>query len=525
MRGLKCLSCVVVVGSAAFGAEKPVSVRIDPDNPPKGTFADDWYAVTFQGSKCGHMHSTVTRRSDSARGEDVIETRTELQISLGRGGQSIRIGTIEKSTETIPGGIIGFTSETNMSLLSMKVTGRVAGDKVTVSTTQFGQSTTKTYPLPQGALMTWGLYREQVKRGLEVGAKYALSTYAPSMTADRALETSFEVVGREKVDLYGRIVDAYKTRQAMKAPGLIGQMSIESIVWMDERFVPLKLEMSVADMRIVAIHCDRAIATKEGDPPEMMAETLIPLKLPAGAEQARSITYRVTRGGKGASRPSGAPISLPETPMQRVDRTGTGTIVKVTRSGSLPSDAARSKPDEAELEKLREATSYVNIDDPEIRRLAKEAAGEEKDPPKLVRRLRAFVSDYVESKDLSIGFATASEVARSKQGDCSEHAVLLAALARACGLPARGVSGVVFASRFAGRSNVLVWHMWAQVWVGNRWVDADPALEQDDLDATHIAMGLVPFSDAGLAEMAMPIWNLIGQVKIEVVDVEKAPGG
>ncbi len=210
--------------------------------------------------------------------------------------------------------------------------------------------------------------------------------------------------------------------------------------------------------------------------------------------------------------------------MQRVTRKDGDTIVKVTRSGSVPDDSARTVPDKAELGRLREATSYVNIDDPEIRRLAKDAAGDEKEPLKLVRRLRAFVSEHVDSKDLSIGFATASEVARSRQGDCSEHAVLMAALARACGLPARGVSGVVFAPRFAGRSNVLVWHMWAQVWVGDRWVDADPALEQDDLDATHIAMGLVPFSDAGLAEMAMPIWNLIGRIKVEVVEVEKAQG-
>ena len=38
-------------------------------------------------------------------------------------------------------------------------------------------------------------------------------------------------------------------------------------------------------------------------------------------------------------------------------------------------------------------------------------------------------------KDLSVGFATAADVARTAQGDCTEHAVLLAALLRASDIP------------------------------------------------------------------------------------------
>ena len=40
--------------------------------------------------------------------------------------------------------------------------------------------------------------------------------------------------------------------------------------------------------------------------------------------------------------------------------------------------------------------------------------------------------------------ATAAEVARSREGDCTEHAVLLAALARARGIPARVAMGLVY---------------------------------------------------------------------------------
>ena len=47
-------------------------------------------------------------------------------------------------------------------------------------------------------------------------------------------------------------------------------------------------------------------------------------------------------------------------------------------------------------------------------------------------------------RTFSQAFATAAEVAQSREGDCTEHAVLLAALARACGIPSRVAIGLVY---------------------------------------------------------------------------------
>lgn len=512
-----------LAGGPALGgiapATAPSGPRVDIDNPPRGVFADDWYAISFQGTKCGYMRSTMARRTDARQKRDVIETATEMRITLGRGGQSIRIGSLEKSVETIEGGIVRFSSEADMSLLKIVIRGEVQGDTIKVTTQQVGQPITRTYPLPRGALMSWGSFRQQVRRGLAPGTKYTLRGYVPSISQDRALDATYEVIREEDVDLYGRVVKAWRTRQVMKAPGLLGQSEIESTVWVDDQCTPLKLDMEVAQMRVTAIQCSRAVAVQEADPPELMAETLIPVRMPAGTENAKAVTYRIFRKSVATTGPARPLSGLPETTMQRVKQDGADLLVTVTRSGAVRADPAASRPTEAELKDLTAATPYANAKDPEIRRLAKEAAGGEKDPRALVFRLRAFVSDYVESKDLSVGFATASEVARSRQGDCSEHAVLLAALARACGLPSRCVSGVVYAQQFAGRSRVFVWHMWTQVWIEDHWVDVDAALAQDDVDATHIAMGLVTLADAGLAEMALPVWNLIGGVGIRVAAV------
>src|SRR5208283_2511060 len=79
---------------------------------------------------------------------------------------------------------------------------------------------------------------------------------------------------------------------------------------------------------------------------------------------------------------------------------------------------------------------------PEIQALAKQAVGNEKNPVLAAHFIENFVLEYITKKDLNIGFASAEETAKSREGDCTEHAVLCAAIGRAAGLPTRCVFGL-----------------------------------------------------------------------------------
>ena len=70
-----------------------------------------------------------------------------------------------------------------------------------------------------------------------------------------------------------------------------------------------------------------------------------------------------------------------------------------------------------------------------------------------------------------------------KKGDCTEHAALFSALARAAGLPARCCSGAVY---LAG-ANDAFWgyHAWAEVWIG-RWVVVDATVNQVGVGARYL---------------------------------------
>lgn len=87
--------------------------------------------------------------------------------------------------------------------------------------------------------------------------------------------------------------------------------------------------------------------------------------------------------------------------------------------------------------------------------------------------LIAFVRETVEPTS-GRGFDIASQVATYRVGDCTEHAVLTAALARAVGLPAHVIFGTVIAR--SGPDVGAFGHAWAEVHRDGAWtiVDATP---------------------------------------------------
>ena len=105
-----------------------------------------------------------------------------------------------------------------------------------------------------------------------------------------------------------------------------------------------------------------------------------------------------------------------------------------------------------------------------------------------MRKAEAFVRKYIFGKSLSVGYASALEVATTRQGDCTEHALLLTALARATGIPARVATGIAYVPHFSGRDHVFVPHAWTEAYVEGRWQGFDAAL--NGFDAGHIALAV-----------------------------------
>ena len=88
--------------------------------------------------------------------------------------------------------------------------------------------------------------------------------------------------------------------------------------------------------------------------------------------------------------------------------------------------------------------------------------------------IEAFVANYITEPSYIHSFSFASTVAKSKSGDCTEYAVLAAALARALAIPARVVVGTIIVDD--GSTVEAIGHAWNEFWLDERWWRIDAAM-------------------------------------------------
>ena len=112
--------------------------------------------------------------------------------------------------------------------------------------------------------------------------------------------------------------------------------------------------------------------------------------------------------------------------------------------------------------------------------------------------------------------ATAADVARSREGDCTEHAVLLAALCRARGIPARVAIGLVHFEPVGG----FAYHMWTEVWIDQRWIALDATLGQGGIGAGHLKITDSNLEGSESLSAFLPVFKLLGQLQLEILEVE-----
>ena len=206
---------------------------------------------------------------------------------------------------------------------------------------------------------------------------------------------------------------------------------------------------------------------------------------------ARSVVrspYRIPRASMDGpiryviSRTDGAKPRVVATSEQAVVWDGNRAIVTICATCGVAENASAE-----ELTRFRAPNAWVQSTDSRIRALARRVRGDASSAMRM-RRLVLLVRERMTGPIDYLGYSTAVEALEHRSGDCSEFAVLLAALARAEGLSARMVSGLAYSDRFSGKKDVFSQHAWVQVWDGGRWVSYDAALE--GFDATHIAIAI-----------------------------------
>ena len=423
-----------------------------------------WFTVLLDGRKIGSFES---RRE--VRGGEVVTTQ-RLELVLDRAGSRVALSSTETTTETTAGQPLAFRSVSQLSGSETVIEGRLRDGSLEVSARNGGGAQQRRMPWPKGALLAEGQRLAGLRAGLAAGTRWSTLTFQPS-SLDTA-EVRNLVQAQEEVDLPGGRLRLYPVEQTT----LFGQTPMRSRAWVDAEQTIHKLTMPLMGVELTLLACDRACATAPNQGSDVFERTLMPSPRPLGtAELAGTMRYTLAlRGGEAA-------LALPRTDEQVVARRGDRWIVTIQRQAK-PSGEAKPTPDDYR------PNDWLQSEAPEIVQLAQQAVGDAVKPHERMQRIEAFVRRYIHTKSLDVGYASALEVARKPEGDCTEHAVLVAALGRALGIATRVVDGLAYAPGFAGKDQVFVPHAWAQAWVDGRWQSFDAALP--GFDAGHIALSV-----------------------------------
>lgn len=191
-------------------------------------------------------------------------------------------------------------------------------------------------------------------------------------------------------------------------------------------------------------------------------------------------------------------FKFPTGPNQQVKQRPDGRFDVTIRSVPGPKVTAAERADALKV------TADVDYKAPAIGKLARKITAGAKTRRDKITALNHWVYTSLE-KTLTSNVTTATQVLDRRAGDCTEHSVLLVALLRSLGIPAREVGGVVY------DNEMLVgfgWHAWVEAEIDGRWVQVDPSWDEPLANATHLKLGAGD-NDEGSANM--------GSLGIEVV--------
>lgn len=468
--------------------------------PARAETTERWSVVSVAGTPAGYAHTTVRTADDGS-----IVTETEMLLSIRRGTTTITVTMGSTVAESAEGQILSARAMQKLGPAATTTEFLFGEDRVRVVTAQGNQRLESTADVPAGDWLTPGAAERFIQAAIDRGETEIRFRSFDPLAGLNPVGIIMTEPTKDTVEVNGERFEA--TRWTIGNTTLPGVNSTE---WVDADGETLVSETTLGGlgMRMTRATRDEALAAANATPPELMVATFVrpsePIRNPRLVTEA---TY-ILRGIDASS--------VPTLSTQRVEPVDGGVRLTVSTNA-----AELGTSTDADLA----SSVMINAEDEAVQRLAEQATnGVPGGSFEQAEAARRFVARLIRDKNLTTAFGSASEVARSRSGDCTEHAVLLAAILRSNGIPARVAAGLIYADRFAGAREIFGYHMWTRALVeidgSPQWVDFDATLPPSvRTDATHITLSETDLGAGSALGSYAAIARAMGALSIEVESI------
>lgn len=439
---------------------------------------DEWWGIYYRGEKIGFASQKIVPESDSYR----VQSASILRLNLLGTLQPVR--TRLEMTADSNWALKQFDFELHSAAMRFKARGKLNGTRLQLEVDSGGHRTEKELLLSQPPYLLAALKPYVVTQNLEPGKEHLFPIFDPSTLSQQV--STVVVEGREKIKIGERTEAALRIRQSFKG--------ISVVSWVDGQGRTLR-EETPSGLSLVRQAPEEAklLPPAKSIPLDLITQTAVPIETPI-LEPGQKSFLRVRLSGFEPGH-----FSLGSGRQRFVE-----DVLEIRREDLGQVRSYKIPLQEPRFASYLQSTPFLQSDHPEIRSLVQRVLKGETDSLKAVTRIKEWVYNSL-AKEPTVSIPNALQVLQTQRGDCNEHTVLFNAMARAVGIPAKTVVGMVYLR------GAFYYHAWSEVWLGE-WISLDSVLNQFPADVTHMK-----FLE-GEIDRQIDIIQLIGKLKIKVLE-------
>jgi hypothetical protein len=488
----------------ALRAEAFSDRGIDSGSVKEEKTAEIWMGMYMNGIKVGYSYSQEF--SLHREGKKYKRDYSESWMKVSRlGGNPVEIITIQESLYDEQGRPIETLMRLKMSESEMHLKAEITPDKIIFRS---GGKIIKELPYEEKFYLGTPLEEIVEEEGLRPQKKYNFKVL--DLTTHSLIQARLEILGKEDVLILGKKMNLWHIREE-----IIHILPITMDEWIDDQGNSWKSISQTSFINTTSIRMSKEKALEGSDENfDIAFSTLIKPNITfENPQEIQRATFKLS--GISPEKIKGFPYDDGSQSMLQIGKDH--VVVQTSSQIFKESEAVPFPVEDKKFRKFLKPTSFCQSDDPEIQEVAKEIIGRERNSWRAAKKIAEWVQKEM-IPNYEVGFASAKEILKNREGDCSEHTVLTVALCRAVGIPARAAVGIMSAK------DIFAYHMWTEVYVGrwigldSKWLAVDKKSGQYYTDATHLKFGRSVLDENIFQEMLQAISAIIGQLKLEIID-------